>query len=293
MGEGVTVVPGGYQPILPPNGVKRQKVCIVGFAGSTRDQFPKGDPDMELWGMNRLHDIVDPTLFHRWFQLHPRSVWDTPARAKEVSTYKLGLHPVFMHEHYEDIPASVPFPKALIEQRFNRYLPALPDGGVRLGGESYQSTSVTWMIALALLEDFSEIHIYGVDMVTDEEYGYQRPCCEYWIGLAAGLGKRLVIPADSALCTQEWVYGYQMKPPNEGVISREILVARRKGIVGERDQAMAAANFNAGRLNEVDALISIQKHAGRGGKTGILASQAMGQKQPAGPTVLIAPPAKG
>jgi hypothetical protein len=283
---------GEYQPILPADGIKRRKVCIVGFAGSTRDQYPKGDPDMERWGMNRLHDVTDPAPFHRWFQLHPREVWDTPARAKEVSIYREGRCPVYLHQHYEDIPASVPFPKAEIEQRFNAYLPKLPDGQARLNGESYQSTSVTWMIALALLEGFEEIHIYGVDMVTDEEYGYQRPCCEYWIGLAVGLGVRVVIPADSALCTQEWVYGYQMRPPHEGVISRDLLLSRRKGIMGERDQAMAAANFNAGRLAELDQLVSIQKHAGRGGKTGILASQAMGQK-PAGPALVMPPPAKG
>jgi len=267
-----------YQPILPADGRERSKVCIVGFAGSTRDQFPRGDPDLEIWGMNRLMEVpgFDTSPFTRWFQIHPRRWWDTEKRKKEVQWMRACGIPLYLHEHYDDIPASVPYPRKLVEQAFNQYLPALPDGQYRLDdGEPYHTTSVTWMIALALLEGFKEIHVYGVDMVTDEEYGYQRPACEFWLGLAAGLGIRTVIPKDSALCTQEWLYGWELPGEQQGVIGDKLLNDRRKIVTSKRDEAMAHANFCAGSLAELDHLTAILKHAGRGGKTGQKAAAEM------------------
>lgn len=37
-------------------------------------------------------------------------------------------------------------------------------------------------------------------MAADDEYGYQRPNCEYLIGLARGRGIKVVIPDESPLC---------------------------------------------------------------------------------------------
>jgi hypothetical protein len=279
--------PFGYVPPIWVDGKGlREKVCIVGFAGSTRDDFPKNDPTMELWGMNRLHEV--PTVpvgqFHRWFQIHPRAWWDIEARGKEVAWMRGCSMPLYLQEALPDFPTSIPFPRAAIEAAFNKYLPALPGTNqIRNDGEPYVTNTPVWMIALALLEGFKEIHIYGVDMVTDEEYGYQRPCCDYWIGLCGGLGVKVVIPPDSALCTQEWLYGYHERPVDKGPLTREILLSRQKGITMDQKQAEARANFHAGQLAELNSLLAIQKHAGRGGKTGIKASLAMGQ--PLGPPV--------
>jgi len=47
---------------------------------------------------------------------------------------------------------------------------------------------VAYMMALAISENYDEINIFGVDMVADDEFGYQKPNMEYLIGLAEGRG---------------------------------------------------------------------------------------------------------
>ena len=41
------------------------------------------------------------------------------------------------------------------------------------------------------LEGFEEIHIYGVNLAIGDEYFYEKPCAEWWIGKLEGEGKLL------------------------------------------------------------------------------------------------------
>jgi hypothetical protein len=49
------------------------------------------------------------------------------------------------------------------------------------------------MVALALYEGFEEIKLFGIDMSVGTEWGIEKPCMEYWIGRAEGMGVELVI----------------------------------------------------------------------------------------------------
>lgn len=64
----------------------------------------------------------------------------------------------------------------------------------------YWNSSIGYMLALAIAEGVDRIGLWGVDMKGDDEYGYQRPNCEYLIGLARGRGIDVVIPDESPLC---------------------------------------------------------------------------------------------
>jgi len=46
-----------------------KKVCIVGFAVTTRKQVP-WDEDYEFWGCNEGY-VQDFPKIDRWFQIHP------------------------------------------------------------------------------------------------------------------------------------------------------------------------------------------------------------------------------
>jgi len=98
-----------------------------------------------------------------------------------------------MQEKNQDIPMSVEFPKDLIIKKFGKYF----------------TNSISWMIALAILEGFKTIYIYGVDMAQDDEFAFQRPSCEYFIGWAKGAGINVVIPAKSDLLKAAWLYPYE------------------------------------------------------------------------------------
>jgi hypothetical protein len=69
------------------------------------------------------------------------------------------------------------------------------------------------MIALAIMLEFDEIHIYGVDMATDVEYHQQRPSVEYFCGVAFGIWKvtgkcRIYVPPQCDLLKTIYQYGY-------------------------------------------------------------------------------------
>jgi hypothetical protein len=67
------------------------------------------------------------------------------------------------------------------------------------------------MLAFAITEGFQEIHIYGVDMAQDvdtngnSEYGYQKPSCEYFLGVAEKYAK-VYIPdtSDLLMCAMRY-----------------------------------------------------------------------------------------
>ena len=63
----------------------------------------------------------------------------------------------------------------------------------------YFESSPAYMMALAMTKA-DEIHIWGVEMDMGSEYAYQRANFEYLIGMARGMGIKVVI-YDSPLCT--------------------------------------------------------------------------------------------
>jgi hypothetical protein len=177
---------------------KHRKVCIVGFS-NTRGEAPYADPDMEIWGLNDIFEVI-PRV-DRLFQVHQRTEVEThttrtegkphPERLKELKC------PIIMGEAWPEIPNSVAIP-------IKRIIAAT-------GGEiaDYYTNTVSYMIALAIAEEFQEIHVYGVDMAVGSEYESQRPSCELFLGIAIGRGIKLVIPPTSDLLKTRFRYGLQ------------------------------------------------------------------------------------
>jgi hypothetical protein len=181
-----------------PVGKPGKKVAILGFTDSIK-QAPFDDLSWEIWGLNELYLMIP--RWTRWFEIHSREVYE--ADKKRTSDHILALRamtcPVYMHQHYDDIPASVPYPLPQIAELFANPGKGLP----------YLTNTISYMIALAILEGFSEIAVYGVDMATDSEYSVQRPSCEYFLGFAQGRGIKVTVPPDCELLKTDFLYGYQ------------------------------------------------------------------------------------
>lgn len=177
---------------LPPVGpsVRRPAVAILGFTDH-RTLAPFDDPRFEVWGLNELYRYMDPAKFTRWFEIHPRSWFEKDDPAHIEGLAKLTI-PVYMQDHYDDIPPSVRFPKEAVEA----------------AAGTYMTSSIAWMIGLALAEGFEEIHVYGVDMAQDTEYAEQRPCCEFLLGLAQGRGIKTYLPPTSDLLSAVGQYAF-------------------------------------------------------------------------------------
>lgn len=157
------------------------ELLIIG-KGPTRKNAPHTF-DGEVWGLN---DLQDDRKFTRWFELHHARRWN----AKELAARDI---PVYMQEHYPEIPLSVPYPLERITRKYGRYM----------------TNTVSYMLALAIDEGFKTILMYGVDLVTNEEYRNQKGSVEYFLGLARGLGVDVFIPRGSALLKSK-LYGYEV-----------------------------------------------------------------------------------
>lgn len=195
---------------------KRSKVAIIGFTTHQR-YAPWTDDSYELWGLNDLHGMMEqyaPGIFQtdriRWFQLHRDDGGSFHGvRDPNHRTFLQHPHPwpIYMWNHYDEFPSSVAFPlqKLLTE-------PVLPHGKP-ISEEAYYNNSISYMIALAILEGFKEIAVFGVDMAIEgvhgqSEYGHQRPSVEYFIGVARGLGINVVLHEESEICKCAFLYGY-------------------------------------------------------------------------------------
>lgn len=169
-----------------------KKVYIVGFAPSW-EQTPFDDTDAEIWGLNALHKIAGDRRWTRWFQLHDLNVHNVGDEEHNTWLADLQIPLVMFEEHIPEGLSAVPFPKDAVIAEFGDYF----------------NNSISWMIALAILEGFEEIHVYGVDMAQDTEYGHQRPSCEYFLGLARGMGREVYVPVESDLLKVPYLYGVE------------------------------------------------------------------------------------
>ena len=68
---------------------------------------------------------------------------------------------------------------------------------------------MAYMIALAIEEGFQEIQLYGVECNLKLEYEEQKPCLEYFIGIAKGKGIKVYIhPTSKLLKSEKGLYGF-------------------------------------------------------------------------------------
>lgn len=214
------------------------RVAIVGTAGSWK-QTPWNDIGLKIWSLNDAYRMPGFVRADAWFDFHPLDKFfhpptDQPVFAHQVppghyvrpATHRewLGQQaqtiPVYLHPDYQtQHPTAAtwahatPFPKAEIEAVFGRYFTSSP----------------AWMLALAMLQGATEVHIYGIHLSTEHEYIEQRPQFEYLIGrflngptltLETKDGLRtyrsgdrtLVLPVDSPVLQSNFQYAFQPRP---------------------------------------------------------------------------------
>lgn len=214
---------------MAPTIVPARKVAIVGFT-QHKMLAPYLDPEWQVWGLNDLYlDIpsVQPIARLRWFQVH---AWQEVVHHKDVPVTSdplqfsggpphprdpnhvawLALNapqiPVYLMEPRPEVPDAVVYPREAVFAYF---------------GHRYFTNSISWMLALAIMEMVpepggralpgSEIGVWGVDMMmaggAGSEYGYQRPSCEWLLGWAAGAGIKVQVPDESDLLKSAFQYG--------------------------------------------------------------------------------------
>jgi hypothetical protein len=195
-----------------------KKVCLLGTS-PTLPQAPMDDDTIEKWALNNMYHICPVEKISRWFQIHnEESVRDAP----DWDKYKNITVPIYMQDHYPEIPTSVKFPL---------------DEMVKLFGYKLFRSTLDFMMTMAIAEAYDVIYIYGVDMANNTEYAYQRPSLLFWIGQALGRGIKIIMPDDCDLLKNYFVYGYDDERKSDFEIKARARKAtlEAQGRQGEKD----------------------------------------------------------
>jgi hypothetical protein len=207
-------------PTQPPTIKKRtDKVAIVGFAPSSMQLAPFGDESWEIWTLNNIYTAFDLPRWDRWFELHKNFREYPPyhdVRLDATSIVRGDSRPVVKKlDHLEwlkgqsperpiyflkeelDIPACRPYPLDEVKKWCESK-----------GYKAYFTNSISYMIAIAIMDGYKSIGIWGVDMAANGEYQHERPSVEYWIGLAQGMGIEVVLPKETELLKARF-YGFE------------------------------------------------------------------------------------
>jgi|TARA_R100000306_G_scaffold51580_1_gene48576 hypothetical protein len=186
-----------------------RKVCLVGYSSYTREWANEQEPDVEVWGINECHHFLKQ--YSRWYQMHPRTWKESLAVSKNVELPRncwgrdpghvvflqsCGV-PLYMRQAYSDLPSSIEYPLLEILDRFGHYLTSTP----------------AFSLAHALYEhlegdEISEIRMAGIELGVGTEYYHQRPCMEYLLGWARGLGIEIKLPPKGCSLLSAPLYSY-------------------------------------------------------------------------------------
>ena len=163
-----------------------RQVAIVGLSPSTHDDAPYEDPDWEVWGLPWDNDRYP--YFDRLFDIHPLECIREATPSFYYPGYEDRLReldaPLYMQQAYQDIPNAIAYP--------------LYEVSAVVG--DYYNSSGAYMLAMAIVENVDKIGLWGVDMIARgepghaDEYGDERPNCEYLLGFAKAKGIEIYLP---------------------------------------------------------------------------------------------------
>lgn len=204
---------------------RRSSVAIIGAAEGFQ-LAPFHDATWEIWGCNNLWSHCQDKDGHfradRWFELHPLRV----QTAQELDLMQRCPIPLYTLRHLgKDFPSSVRFPLEAVEALWPR---------------GYFTCTFAYQIALALVEKFTTIGLFGVEFLkgTARERTVERACVDFWIGLAHGRGVNILTSEQSTLAWSPYRYGYEYREELEevettidGVMMTRLLELERHGDV--------------------------------------------------------------
>lgn len=232
-----------------------KKVAICGFAESYK-QAPFDDLSVDIWGLNELHKYLP--RWNRWYEVHDADTLGVTVRDLSEGEQKRHLEwlsrnhgpdrAIYMQPQFCDgrFPNAVPDPLERRSEAFGRY---------------YTST-IGYMVADAILDGYSWIGLFGVDLASDVEYPHQRPNSEYLVGIARGAGREVYISPTSAICKAGNLYGYE-----KALDDHPMFAAIKKHLAGlgkKRDEIIATLNTLDGAIQECENTLKLREYIDRG-----------------------------
>ena len=172
-----------------------KQVVLLGTAPASMALAPIHNPDWDVWSCSPgTYPFVQTAMKEtdRHFELHryePNQEWFSGGYIEFLKAYKGS---VIMSEGVQEIPNCV-----ILDW----------PGYVSKYGPYFFTSSLAWMMAMAIEEKYDRIALYGVDMAATTEYENQRMGCQYFAQLAAAKGIEVGVPPESDLFRPAPLYG--------------------------------------------------------------------------------------
>jgi hypothetical protein len=190
-----SLIPSKLDGFLHASRNGKKTVAIVGSAWTTRGWAPYGEDGVEVWCFNEMHGQTGIGKASRWFQLHPKTEFTKTHRFNHKEWLE-SEHDfvIYMQRAYDNIHQSVPYPlKEIQDELLTR---------MWKGEEIIQKVfgcSMAYAVSLALYEGFQRIELFGIELVLEGEWAYQRESMAYWLGKADGMGVEVWMPEQCEL----------------------------------------------------------------------------------------------
>jgi hypothetical protein len=175
-----------------------QNIAILGSAPSSRGLAPFDDPSWDIWSCSPTNaegalprvDTVFELHSQEWLLRQPEYKSYNDWLAQQPTVYMLARHPRW--------PRAAAYPAA---EMFKRYK------------VSFFSSTIAYMLALAIDLKPKMIGLWGIDMSANDEYGRQRIGCHYFIEKAEQAGIKVIAPLESDILHDIPPYGYREVDP--------------------------------------------------------------------------------
>jgi len=203
-------------PVREFNLPRKPKLAIVGCSDTNKQTpFDRTD-EFEFWGVNNLFTNMGERPWTRWFEIHhieKNPITGQWQRRGSIDFRGLTVYDYLRKLQALDIPVYMRAPCELVP---NAVIYPIRDMLAQWG--DYFTNTISYMLALGLSEGhYEEIHVYGVDMAVDTEYFWQRPSCEYFLGIARGIGVKIVLPDECDLLKTRFLYGFDDRMENKWI----------------------------------------------------------------------------
>ena len=215
------------------------KVALIGSAPSSIRQAPYHDPSWQVWGCSPgAYGVVPKGRSNVWWELHvyePGQPWFSPEYCQFLRE-----HPrVMVAEKRPEIPNGEVLPVEYLVKKYSPY---------------FFTSSVAWMMAMAIEMGASKIGLWGIDMAASEEYEAQRAGLHYFALIAKQKGIEVGVPRESDLFRPRFLYGVDEITHSHIKLRarRAELKARLENEQRNEEQAKLSSYFIKGALDDLE-----------------------------------------
>ena len=180
------------------------KIAILGSAPSSCKLAPFNDPSWNIWACSP-QNYVAPRV-DAWFEIHSIDRKNIPGNEPYIAALKNHSRVYVSKEDYR-LPNAILYPKKEVWDFYGTEHGPLPFM------DTYMQSSVSYMLAYAIMQKPEVIGLWGVDMAATDEYGLQRPGCQHFFNEAYKRGIEVVAPPQSDILEPIPLYGFKEHLP--------------------------------------------------------------------------------